>query len=127
MAMNNNAINWFEIPAKDFERAKKFYSAIYDYEMPVMNMGPLTMGLFPHDMESAGVGGAITSGDGQVPSSDGIVIYLASGPDLQVVLDRVEAAGGKILQPKTEVSPEIGNIAFFTDTEGNRLGLHSNG
>lgn len=33
MEMLDNAINWVEIPVRNFDRAKKFYSAIYDYEM----------------------------------------------------------------------------------------------
>ncbi len=39
MEMQKNAINWVEIPVSDFSRAKKFYSIIYDYEMPEMMMG----------------------------------------------------------------------------------------
>jgi len=34
-----NSLNWFEIPVIDFKRARKFYSRIYDYEMPSMEMG----------------------------------------------------------------------------------------
>lgn len=34
-------------------------------------------------------------------------------------------AGGKIVVPKTEISPEYGHMAVFIDTEGNRVALHS--
>ena len=37
----------------------------------------------------------------------------------------MEAAGGKVMVPKTEISPEYGYMAVFVDTEGNRIGLHS--
>jgi len=47
MEMLQNAINWFEIPVTDFERAKKFYGAIYDFDMPEFPMGPVRMGILP--------------------------------------------------------------------------------
>ena len=40
-------------------------------------------------------------------------------------MNRVEAAGGKIMVPKTQISPDYGYMAVFIDTEGNRIGLHS--
>jgi uncharacterized protein len=40
------------------------------------------------------------------------------------MLQRVEHAGGKILLPKTPISGDRG-FAYFEDTEGNRIGLHS--
>lgn len=119
-----NAINWFEIPVKDFARAKKFYSTIFDFDMQEQMMGPHQMGFFPMSSEG-GVGGAIVKSDGFVPSKEGVVIYLNGGDDLSKVLDKVEKAGGKVTEPKRMVTEEIGYIAFFTDTEGNKLGLHS--
>jgi predicted enzyme related to lactoylglutathione lyase len=53
------------------------------------------------------------------------LVYLNGNPDVQNVLDKVEAAGGKILVPKTQISPEHGYMAVFADTEGNRIGLHA--
>ena len=41
MEMFQNAVNWVEIPVLNFDRAKSFYSTIYDFEMPEMMMGPL--------------------------------------------------------------------------------------
>jgi predicted enzyme related to lactoylglutathione lyase len=54
-----------------------------------------------------------------------VLIYLNGNPDVQNILDKVEAAGGKISMPKTEISPEYGHMALFIDTEGNRIGIHS--
>ena len=54
----------------------------------------------------------------------GVTIWLNAGDDLQIPLDRVEGAGGKILQPKESIG-EFGFIAMILDTEGNRIGLHS--
>jgi hypothetical protein len=74
-----------------------------------------------------GVGGTLVdSGGYHKPSAtDGPLIYLNGNPDVQIVLSRVEAAGGKITVPKTEISPEYGYMAVFLDTEGNRIALHS--
>jgi predicted enzyme related to lactoylglutathione lyase len=122
-----NAINWFEIPVSDFDRAKKFYESIFDYQIPDSLMGPTRMGFFLYDFKSGKIGGAICHGNGYTPSQQGSLIYLTADPDLQIILGRIESAGGKILQPKTQVTPEIGNIAIFLDSEGNRVALHSRG
>jgi predicted enzyme related to lactoylglutathione lyase len=119
-----NALNWFEIPASDIERAIKFYNTILDTELVPMEAGDgFPMGMFPAE---DGVSGAVIQGEGYVPSTAGSVVYLNGGDDLQVVLDRVEAAGGKPTTPKIDIG-ENGFVAFFEDSEGNRVGLHSMG
>ena len=123
--MLQNSINWFEIPVSDFDRAKKFYSTIYDFEMPEFPMGPNRMGVLLYDQQKQGVGGAIVKGDGYVPSKAGAKIYLNGGSDLNIVLQRVEQAGGKVLMPKTLVDQQLGYFAIFEDTEGNLLSIHS--
>ena len=125
METHLHSLNWFEIPVTDFDRAKKFCSAIYDYEMPENIMGTVRMGFFMMDFEKQGVGGSICYGEGYVPSSEGALVYLNGGSDLDIVLSRVEKAGGKVLVPKTLITEDIGFFAVFLDTEGNRLALHS--
>ena len=123
----NNAINWFEIPSTDLDRAAKFYETIFGISMIPMDFSKIKMRMFPLDDMMTGVGGAIVdSGGFHKPSaSEGPLIYLNGNPDVQNVLDKVEAAGGQIAVPKTEISPEYGNMAVIIDTEGNRVGLHS--
>jgi len=58
------------------------------------------------------------------PSTEGSIVYLNGNPNLQLVLDRIEGAGGKVTMPKTSIG-ENGNMAYFLDTEGNLVGLHS--
>src|SRR5210317_1065184 len=111
-----NSLNWFEIPVEDFERAQKFYSTIYDYEMPSMAMGETTLGFFL--VEQGGIGGAIAFGPGYEVAEAGALIYLNGGENLQVVLDRVEGAGGNVLTPKTLITNELGSYAIFRDTKG---------
>ena len=124
-----NALNWFEIPVTDFSRGKKFYETIFDYQMPEMAMGPVHMGFFLYDQPGGKAGGAICKSDIHTPSDKGSLIYLNCQPDLQVMLDRVEGAGGKILVPKTRISAEqeLGYWAMILDTEGNKVALHSMG
>ncbi len=120
-----NVLNWFEIPTLNLERAIKFYSNIFSYpSMHKMDLGGLQMAIFP--MEGDGVGGALCQHEEYKPSNEGSLIYLNANPDLSIPLAKVDAAGGKVLMPKKQISPEIGFMAVFIDSEGNRVALHSN-
>ena len=121
-----NAVNWFEIPVKDYSRAKQFYetvmdSKIKDHHMPEQNT---KYGMFAYDEDNNGVGGAIIEAEGQNPTKDGATIYLNGGENLNTSLNKVESSGGQIVMPKTDIG-EFGFIAQFIDTEGNRIALHS--
>ena len=108
MTFNTHALNWFEIPVSDFDRAKKFYESIFDYQMPENQMGPARMGFLLYDFQNGGRGGAIVH-----------------NPGLTVVLEKVIGAGGKILQEKKPVGPNLGYWALIEDSEANRVALHS--
>lgn len=124
--MQKNAISWFEIPTSDIDRAQKFYEAILGVSLIPMDMPGFLMRMFPIE-DMMGVGGALVYNAEFYKSSstDGTLIYLNGNPDVQNVLDRVEAAGGKIEIPKKEISPEYGFMAVIIDTEGNRIAFHS--
>jgi hypothetical protein len=126
MDTNGNTLNWFEVPVSDFDRAKKFYETVFNIQLYVMDFGGFKMGLFPATPGDGKLHGAICAGPEYTPSKDGALVYFNCNPDLQAHLDRVEAAGGKILRPKTQISPEYGNMAIFLDSEGNRVAMHSN-
>jgi predicted enzyme related to lactoylglutathione lyase len=121
----NNVINWFEIPVTDFDRAHKFYSELMAVSsLELHEMGGMKMGFLP--MESReGVGGGICLAEGYTPSQNGVLIYINGGEDLSAHLARVEPAGGKVVLPKTKISDEIGFMAIFIDSEGNKLAFHS--
>jgi len=116
-------INWFEIPVEDFDRALMFYSRLLEVIIQKEEVGDSIMGFFPSDDKN--VSGAIVKGSNYQPGNTGVLIYLDGGNDLQDILNRVEASGGKVLVQKTLITEEIGYMAIFTDTEGNRLALHS--
>jgi len=127
LSANTNALNWFEIPATDSARAKKFYESIFDIQMDTRNMMGMEMTFFPYDMQSQSgkVSGAVVKSDMHKPGMDGAIIYLNANPSIQAVIDRIEPAGGKILMPRTQITEDIGYMAFFTDSEGNRMALHA--
>ena len=124
-----SAVNWFQIPASDIVRAKRFYETICDCALERLEAGPgMEMWSFAADRQQGEVGGAIVAGEGAVPSPTGTAVFLNANPDLQAVLDRVEGAGGKILMPKTAIGMEgVGHFAMIADSEGNTVGLHSQG
>ena len=127
MDNKSNALNWFEIAVNDLGRAQKFYEAVFGISMEAMEMPGLEMRTFPADSMNGKAGGALAKSDQHKPSSTGAVIYLNANPDLNVQLARVEKAGGKVIMPKMKISDEIGHMAFFSDTEGNTVAMHSQG
>ncbi len=115
-------VSWFEIPAVDFHQAVHFYNQIFGIEM-VQNITDVNaMAFFP---VTTGIGGAVISGPGSVPSDTGPLIYLNGGKDLSTVLNKVEDAGGRIVMPKTPIGEDAGYFAIFIDCQGNKLALHS--
>ncbi|MFN8406354.1 MAG: VOC family protein [Sphingobacteriaceae bacterium] len=120
-----NAIVWFEIPASDITRATKFYETVLNIKLESSDMMGMKMAIFPNHGGTNGIGGALVQSQVHKPSDKGTVIYLNASPNLQVALDRVEKAGGKVTMPKTLIDEKIGYMAFFIDTEGNNMALHS--
>lgn len=118
-----NLINWSEIPAGNFSRAVSFYKAILDVEINESEMFGTKMGFFPTDGKN--VSGAIVQGEDYKPSTDGVVAYLNGGSDLQAILEKVKSNKGKVIVPKTQISPEMGYFGMFIDTEGNKMAVHS--
>ncbi|HXO42063.1 MAG TPA: VOC family protein [Thermoanaerobaculia bacterium] len=118
----SNALNWFEIPVTDLARANRFYGALLRSELREEIFNDVTMALLPY--QQGGVGGALVRNDQLAPSAQGTVVYLDAGDDLDGALERVNAAGGQVVMGRTHISDAIGSIAFFVDTEGNRVGLH---
>jgi uncharacterized protein len=120
--MIGNAV-WFEIPASNFERAVKFYEAVFQVALKRQNMMGGDLAVFPGSDTS--VNGAVVSQDGYVPAVNGAVVYLNTGDDLTPYLKRAAAHGGSVIEPKTALPPGMGHFAHFGDTEGNRVGLFS--
>lgn len=119
----DHLVNWVEIPVTNMKRAVGFYGALLEIGLDRMKLGPNEYAIFA--VQDKFNTGALVQGDGYVPGMEGTVVYLNGGKDLAKVLARVKRAGGKVILEKTFLSKEAGHIAFFKDTEGNRVGLHS--
>ena len=117
----NNAINWFEIPAVDFERAVNFYDTVIGKPLRREEFMGIPHGIFQADQGAAT--GAVVLNPNYQTSDKGTVIYLNAGNDLDGVLSRLDAAGGTLVMPKTAIGPQ-GYIAIIVDSEGNQVGLH---
>ena len=126
MGKDTNAVNWFEIAATDIMRATKFYETILDVALIPLDLPGAKMAMFPSQGMGGTVGGSLVQSKMHKPSTTGTFVYLNANPNLQVVLDRVSKAGGKITTPKTLITKENGYMAFIIDTEGNAVALHSN-
>lgn len=121
-----HAVNWFEIPSLDFDRAVKFYSTVMGQTMEKMEFNGEPNAFFAYDREKQGIGGAVVFSQNSKPSAEGPVVYLnaSSAAELEAAVNRVAGAGGAVIMPKTDLG-DIGFIALIRDTEGNRVGLHA--
>lgn len=117
---NKNAISWFEIPVQDMQRAKEFYQTIFNIKLQDMPMEDISYAFWTNE----GIGGALAKGSDYIPSKTGSLCFLNGGEDLSHVLNKINDAGGKVIQSKTSIGPH-GFIARFVDTEGNLVALHS--
>ncbi len=124
--MEQNLIGWVEIPVVDMERAKAFYEAVFQVQIEIHDFGGTLMGWLPSLDGSPGCSGSLVqSPEWYIPNrKEGVLIYFSCN-DVQDELNRIETSGGHILKPKTQISPDIGYMGLFHDSEGNRIALHS--
>ncbi len=120
--MSTHALNWFEIPVKDIDRATKFYETVLADKLRRETFGGMEMAIF--EKSPTGAGGALTRFPEREPSAQGTLVYLDANGTLDAVLSRLDGAGGKVILPKTDIGAP-GFIAIFSDSEGNVVGLHS--
>lgn len=119
----HNAINWFEIPVRDLDRAQRFYETLLATSLRRELIGDNALAVFGYDDGAAG--GCLVAGPATgAPTANGTLVYLNAAPSLDAALERVVRAGGGIATPKVELPGDLGAFAHITDTEGNRIGLH---
>ena len=121
--MDKNVVNWFEIPVKDLERAKKFYHSLLGVAMQDMQMPGMEMAAFQWLQSGENAAGALVKSEHHVPSTEGTTVYFACS-DVNEQLAKVEELGGKAIVAKTSIG-EFGFFAHVIDTEGNKVALHS--
>jgi predicted enzyme related to lactoylglutathione lyase len=119
----SSAVNWFEIPSRDLDRATRFYEGVLGVKLTPESIGPSKLSLFPADKGQPS--GCVIYADGYRPSAESTTVYLNVRDDLAKPLAKVEKSGGKIIQQKTALPEHMGYFAQFIDTEGNRVGFFS--
>lgn len=124
MSKEINPVGWFEIPTTDLARAKAFYEALFEVKLEEHEMGPSKMAWFPMTYGAPGAAGTLIEVDGHTPSEGGVLVYFTA-PDLEAFAARATENGGTVLQKRTSIG-EHGFFVLVKDTEGNRIGLHSN-
>src|SRR5262245_4961731 len=118
-----NPIRWVEIPVTDMTRAKDFYSKTLGLKYKMHSADEYELALIEASPTAFGTGGALVKGPTYEPSYDGAMTYFGTD-DIEGVLNKVEKAGGDVVHPRKSIG-EYGFVAYFEDTEGNRIGLHS--
>lgn len=117
-----NAVNWFEIPVIDYDRAIQFYENMLDIKLQRETMNGIDFALFP--MDETSVSGALIKCDFQQPSENGSLVYLNVDGFMDEAIERAQQNGSTIMFPKTDIG-EYGFIAHISDSEGNKIALHS--
>lgn len=120
---NKNSVGWFDLNVANLDRAKKFYETVFNVELTDAPIEWGKQSFFPFNHESPNISGALVEQSDFIPSSNNTVIYFET-EDIISEEQRIEKAGGKVVQPKMSIG-EFGFISIFIDTEGNTVGLHS--
>jgi predicted enzyme related to lactoylglutathione lyase len=110
-------IVWFEIPADNVGRARKFYSALFGWKI---NQFPGMADYWHIDTggsDDAPDGGMMTRKEPQQPITNYILV-----DSVAKHMAKVKKLGGKVCMPKSAV-PEMGYFAVCQDTEGNTFAL----
>ena len=117
-----SAVVWTDIPAKDLDRAIRFYSAVLGAEVKKQDFPDLSIGVLPHvDGE---VGACLFASESARPSAEGPLVYINCAGRLDAAEAAVVPNGGRVLQPKQGIAP-YGFRCIVLDSEGNRIALHS--
>jgi len=133
--MPNNDIVWADIPVVDMDRASKFYAHVLGKPVggfpgmegiALIGMTP-PEGAAPAPREMEPIVSADLYSGGTPSDSAGATIYFNAYGDINGMVARVREAGGDVLTEPEFRGPMIGWVAFFRDTEGNRIGIQQPG
>lgn len=120
---------WFELPVTDLPLAVAFYQAVFNIELRVDPRFP-ELAIFPRRHQDSITGALIQERADDAnhfssPSDQGAIVYLNCDGDLDGVLARTKACGGRVLQEVAQLPGDMGWIAQIRDLDGNRVGLHA--
>lgn len=118
-ATKTNTVVWFDLPVKDLKRAMAFYEKVLGAPLKEDFEGVAS---FPHGEGT--VSGCLVRTDKAQPSTKGALIYLNVNGRLEDAIRQVRENGGKVEEDRHQIG-EWGFRALVIDSEGNRVGLHS--
>ncbi len=122
MSNCQNPLVYFEIPVEDLDRAMNFYNKVFGFELHKTKIDGLEMALFPFQESAKGISGALVKGEIYKPTITGVLVYFGV-KSIDDVLKKAVINKGKVLYSKTS-NGELGYVAEFKDSEGNRIALH---
>ena len=120
---NVNPVGWFDLNVANIDRAKKFYETVFSLKLTDAPIEWGRQSFFPFNPESPNISGALVEKADYVPGDNNTIIYFETEDNIAEE-QRIEKAGGKVVQPKMSIG-EFGFISIFIDSEGNTVGLHS--
>ncbi len=117
----------FEIPIDDEGRAKAFYAAAFDWDLQTMDMGEggnytIATTVAVDEKMTPKEPGAINGGLMRRTSDTPVPVITIGVDSIDDSLKKIEAEGGSTITPRTPI-PDMGAFAYFTDSEGNVMGL----
>jgi predicted enzyme related to lactoylglutathione lyase len=114
--MAHGKICYLEIPAKTAEASADFYSRMFGWRVRKRGDGELAFD------DANGVSGTwVKESDHAREERTRIYIMV---DDIAETLKRIEAAGGRVLTPRTDIGSGMGAFAVFADPVGNEFGLY---
>ncbi len=120
----NGSVVHFEVPFDDGDRARSFYRDVFGWQiqpMPGMDYTIVSTGPAGDD-GMPGEPGYIGGGMFQRAAPIATPVVVMAVDDIDATLAEVEAHGGAIVRPREPVG-DMGFAAYFTDSEGNLMGL----
>jgi hypothetical protein len=116
-------VQYIEIPVSNLERAAAFYKAVFDIQPgDPWDDGVRRVSVLVNPPDDTQVGISLNQTRNFEPSDKGALAYLAAEKGIDETLKRVQAAGGRVVEPKTSMGGGY-SYATFLDTEGNLLAL----
>jgi predicted enzyme related to lactoylglutathione lyase len=114
--MPHGRICYLEIPANRAEDSARFYADIFGW--PVRDRGD---GNLAFD-DAGGVSGTWVKEGDRTPDERTRIYIMVDR--IAESLRQIEATGGRVITPRTEIGPEMGAFAVFADPVGNEFGLY---
>jgi predicted enzyme related to lactoylglutathione lyase len=118
----------FEIPAKDVEKLKKFYSGVFGWKIEKGSeemsggMEYWLVGTVPVDKQMRSLRPGVNGGLYKKTSQDMKPVNYISVESADEYIKKIKKLGGKIIVPKQEV-PQVGWTAIAVDPEGNQFAI----